>query len=205
MTPSSVRACIQAAAMQSRVVECFYSEPDPEIVDLVHAWRTGRLASWFAGGSNCGPGGWLRLHRRPRNAAGGHVRGHISLLALLSEVLDVVDIPVVAAGGIGSGRSMAAALAAGADAVRVGTRFVASEEAEAHPFYVGALIDARAHDTIYTEAYSVSWSDAPHRVLRSGVEAAMAFSDEVVGTGFNIYTGQTYQLRRFERARRIEG
>ena len=94
---------------------------------------------------------------------------------------------------------MAAALAAGADAVRVGTRFVASEEAEAHPFYVGALIDARAHDTIYTEAYSVSWSDAPHRVLRSGVEAAMAFSDEVVGTGFNIYTGQTYQLRRFER------
>ena len=46
MTPSSVRACIQAAAMQSRVVECFYSEPDPEIVDLVHA---AQLAGWQVG------------------------------------------------------------------------------------------------------------------------------------------------------------
>src|SRR5205807_1797007 len=65
--------------------------------------------------------------------AGGHVRGKIGLLALLGEVLPSVKVPVVAAGGIGTGRAMAAALAAGASAVRVGTRFVASEEAGALP------------------------------------------------------------------------
>src|SRR5437879_595036 len=64
--------------------------------------------------------------------AGGHVRGKIGLLALLSEVLPSVKVPVVAAAGIGTGRAMAAALAAGASAVRVGTRFVAAEEAGTH-------------------------------------------------------------------------
>src|SRR5207248_5682729 len=71
--------------------------------------------------------------------AGGHVRGRISLLPLLDEVLPVVGIPVVAAGGIGTARAMAAALAAGASAVRVGTRFVAAVESEAHPHYKEAL------------------------------------------------------------------
>ncbi len=55
---------------------------------------------------------------------GGHIRGRVGLLALLGEVLEEVDVPVVAAGGIGTGRAMAAALAAGVSAVRVGTRFV---------------------------------------------------------------------------------
>src|SRR2546425_386800 len=68
--------------------------------------------------------------------AGGHVRGKIGLLALLGEVLPSVKVPVVTAGGIGPGRAMAAALAAGASAVRVGTRFVAAEEAGTHPAYV---------------------------------------------------------------------
>ena len=76
---------------------------------------------------------------------------------------------------------MAAALAAGADGVRVGTRLVAAEETGAHPAYLGALIAATAEDTVYTEAFSVGWPDAPHRVLRSCVEAAGAFQGEVVG------------------------
>src|SRR5207249_7549168 len=86
--------------------------------------------------------------------AGGHVRGTIGLLALLGEVLDAVDVPVLAAGGIGTGRAVAAALAAGASGVRVGTRFVAAEESNAHPVYVEALIGARARDTVYTTAFS---------------------------------------------------
>jgi len=53
--------------------------------------------------------------------AGGHIRGTIGLLPLLGEVLDAVPLHVLAAGWIGTGRAMAAALAAGTDAVRVGT------------------------------------------------------------------------------------
>jgi nitronate monooxygenase len=102
-------------------------------------------------------------------------------LALLTEVLEAVAVPVLAAGGIGSGRAMAAALAAGADGVRVGTRFVAAAEAEPHPVYLEALLRARARDTVYTDVFSVGWPDAPHRVLGSCVAAARAFAGEVVG------------------------
>src|SRR5215510_15257727 len=77
--------------------------------------------------------------------AGGHIRGTIGLVGLLCEVLEAVpEIPVLAAGGIGTGRAMAAARAAGADGVRVGTRFVASVEADTHPIYTDALIAANA-------------------------------------------------------------
>src|SRR5439155_654477 len=103
---------------------------------------------------------WRRRVWRPRGQtrcdlivaqgteAGGHVRGKTGLLALLSEVLESVHAPVVAAGGIGSGRAMAASLAAGAAAVRVGTRFVAATEAEAHPAYLEKLIAAEAKDSV---------------------------------------------------------
>ena len=97
------------------------------------------------------------------------------------EVLDAVDVPVVAAGGIGNARTAAAALAAGADAVRVGTRFVATQEADTHPDYADALVRARAEDTVLTEAFSVMWPDAPHRVLRSCVDKAQALDDDAVG------------------------
>ena len=104
------------------------------------------------------------------------------MLALLDEVLDAVDVPVLAAGGIGSGRAVAAVLAAGADGARVGTRFVAAEESAAHPTYVPGLVNASARDSIYTEAFSGGWPDAPHRVLRSSIEAAEAFQGDIVGT-----------------------
>jgi len=113
--------------------------------------------------------------------AGGHVRGKIGLLALLGQVLPAVRVPVVAAGGIGTGRAMAAALASGASAVRVGTRFVAAEESDAHPSYVKKLISAEAKDTVLTEAFSANWPNAPHRVLRSSLEAAQKLQGDVVG------------------------
>jgi NAD(P)H-dependent flavin oxidoreductase YrpB (nitropropane dioxygenase family) len=72
-------------------------------------------------------------------------------------------------------------LAAGADAARVGTLFVGAAEANAHPEYVEALIAARGEDTVLTEAFSVMWPGAPHRVLRSAVDAATAFEGDVVG------------------------
>ena len=68
-------------------------------------------------------------------------------------MLEVVDVPIIAARGIGTGRAMVAALAAGASAVRVGTRLVGAEEADAHAEYVDHLIAARAEDTVFTQAF----------------------------------------------------
>jgi NAD(P)H-dependent flavin oxidoreductase YrpB (nitropropane dioxygenase family) len=130
--------------------------------------------------------------------AGGHVRGTIGLLSLLSEVLEAVpDIPVLAAGGIGTGRAMAAALAAGADGVRVGTRFLGSDEADVHPIYTDALIAANARDSIYTKAFHVGWPEAPHRVLRSAIDAAEASQNETVGTIVSL-DGTEVSVSRFE-------
>src|SRR5262249_2811484 len=116
------------------------------------------------------------------------------------EVLEAVDVPVLAAGGIGTGRAMAAALAAGADGVRGGTRFVAAGGAEAHPDYVQALIAAEAEDPLSTGVFNAGWPepDEAIRVLRSCVEAARAFQGEVVGEQQNLVTGERFPLRRFE-------
>jgi hypothetical protein len=96
-------------------------------------------------------------------------------------VLEAVEIPVLAAGGIGTARAMAATLAAGAAGVRVGTRLVAAKESGAHPAYIDALIAAAADDTVVTETFSTDWPNAPHRVLRSSIEAATANHTEPVG------------------------
>lgn len=106
--------------------------------------------------------------------AGGHVRGTVGLLPLLDEVLGAVDVPVLAAGGIGTARAVAALLAAGADGVRVGTRFLAANEADVHPDYLAALVAAGPSDTLVTEAFSMGWPGAPHRVLRTCVDASDA-------------------------------
>jgi NAD(P)H-dependent flavin oxidoreductase YrpB (nitropropane dioxygenase family) len=93
---------------------------------------------------------------------------------------------------------MAAVLAAGADGVRVGTRFLAVEEAEAHPDYLKALIAAEAQDTVYTQAFSVGWPNAPHRVLRSSLAAAEVFEGEFVGTVADSWNGEPYAVRPFQ-------
>ena len=101
--------------------------------------------------------------------AGGHVRGQVGLVPLLPTVVEAVTpVPVIAAGGIVDGRGLAAALALGADGVWVGTRFVASEESEAHADYKKRLLAASQADAIYTEIFHVGWPpNSPHRVLRN--------------------------------------
>jgi NAD(P)H-dependent flavin oxidoreductase YrpB (nitropropane dioxygenase family) len=190
---------VEAAAKKARVVEFFYGWPDPSLVDLVHS--QGALVSWQIGSTEeaiAAQKVGCDLIVAQGIEAGGHIRGTIALISLLCEVLGSVEVPVVAAGGIGTGRAMAAALAASASAVRVGTRFVAAKEAGAHPDYVKALIGKSAQDTIYTDKFSVGWPNAPHRVLRSCVEAAEAFHGDVVGEGTSIYTGEKWPILRFQ-------
>ena len=182
LMPFLDRDAVPIAAARARVVEFFYGEPEVGLVETVHAG--GALACWQVGSLGeavAAARAGCDLVVAQGTEAGGHVRGRVGLLPLLNAVLDAVDVPVVAAGGIGSARDVAAALAAGAAGVRVGTRFVAATECDAHPEYVAALVAARADDTVLTERFNAMWPDAPHRVLRSAVAAAETCADDVVG------------------------
>lgn len=81
--------------------------------------------------------------------SGGHI-GEITTMCLVPQMVDALDIPVIAAGGIGDGRGMAAAFALGAEGVQIGTRFVCSNECQIHPFYKQAIIDSQDRSTIMT-------------------------------------------------------
>lgn len=83
--------------------------------------------------------------------AGGHI-GKQTSLALLPQVVDAVNIPVIAAGGFGDGRSLAAALVLGAEAIQVGTRFVVAKESNAHANFKEAILKASDIDTVVTGA-----------------------------------------------------
>ncbi len=101
--------------------------------------------------------------------AGGHVWGRIATLPLVPAVVDAVaPVPVIAAGGIGDGRGVAAVLALGAQAAWLGTRFLLAEEMPIHEDYRSALIAAAETDAqLYPNLYEVGWPDSPHRVLRN--------------------------------------
>src|SRR5438046_7856124 len=88
--------------------------------------------------------------------AGGHVTGQVSTLPLLQTVLDAVRIPVVAAGGIASPRGVAAALAAGAEGVWVGTALLASPECENPEQARTRIVQAHETDTLLTRAFDVA-------------------------------------------------
>ncbi|HTM01021.1 MAG TPA: nitronate monooxygenase [Candidatus Omnitrophota bacterium] len=198
MDPASLHDCVASAARSARVVEFFYSDPDPRLVQVAHSG--GALVSWQVGSpdeARAAAGAGCDLIVAQGVEAGGHVRGRTGLIPLLDAVLEAVpDIPVLAAGGIGSGRAMAAALACGADGVRVGTRFVASTEAGAHPRYVDALIAAGPEDTLLSDTFNANWSNAPHRCLRASVEAAIACTDEFVAEVEDEETGEIFRIRR---------
>ena len=81
--------------------------------------------------------------------SGGHI-GEISTMALLPQVVDAVDVPVIGAGGIGDSRGMAAAFALGAQAVQMGSRFVLSEECIAHENYKNLVLKAKDRSTVVT-------------------------------------------------------
>lgn len=100
--------------------------------------------------------------------AGGHVCGEIGSLALIPRIVDTVQpTPVVAAGGIGDGRGIAAVLALGAAGAALGTRFLATVEAAVAPVYKEAIVRASESDTVYTTLFDVGWPGAPHRVLKN--------------------------------------
>jgi len=81
--------------------------------------------------------------------SGGHI-GEQTTMTLVPQVVDSIDIPVIAAGGIGDGRGMAAAFMLGAEAVQIGTRFVVAKEAVVHENYKQRIIKAKDIDSVVT-------------------------------------------------------
>jgi len=93
---------------------------------------------------------------------GGHI-GELTSMVLVPQIADAVDVPVIAAGGIGDGRGMVAAFALGAKGVQLGTRFVCAEECIVHKNYKEAILKARDRDTVVTG----SSTGHPVRVLKN--------------------------------------
>ena len=94
--------------------------------------------------------------------SGGHI-GELTTMALVPQVVDAVSVPVIAAGGIASGRQLLAAYALGAIGAQVGTCLLVSEECPIHENYKKAVLKAKDRDTVVT-GRSV---DAPVRCLRN--------------------------------------
>ena len=138
--------------------------------------------------------------------AGGHVAGQVATMVLVPRVVDAVaPTPVVAAGGIADARGVAAALALGAEGVALGTRFLATSEAAAHPAYKERVVAATEEDTVLTTLFGGGWPHAPHRALRTpfveqwlGQEARAQEqrADEPV-LGEVSFAGQRVPVRRF--------
>jgi NAD(P)H-dependent flavin oxidoreductase YrpB (nitropropane dioxygenase family) len=151
-----------------KVVSFFWGDPAPYL-EMVHAaGAVALLTVGSAAEARTGVDAGVDAIVAQGWEAGGHVRGEVSTLALVPTVVDAVaPVPVVAAGGIVDGRGLAAVLALGADAAWMGTRFVASEEAPAHPRWKERVLEASETGTFYSSLFDIGWPDAPHRVLRN--------------------------------------
>lgn len=123
---------------------------------------------------------------------GGHT-GLVGTLPLVSQAVEAVKIPVVAAGGISDGRGLAAALALGAQGVWIGTRFIASTEAHAGQAYREAVVAAQDVDTVRTRCYSgkpmrvmsnpyvADWESRPQEIQPFPLQAMHSTQTGVMG------------------------
>lgn len=104
--------------------------------------------------------------------AGGHVQATRPLMDILPSVLEAADsVPVIASGGLATGRSIAHVVQAGARGAMLGTRFVATRESKAHDIYKRAITAAARADAVLTTCFDGGWPYALHRVLRNSTLA----------------------------------
>ena len=138
--------------------------PPPDVIDNVHS--KGKLIAAL-----CGSAAQAARHKAAgvdiiiaQGTEGGGHTGEIASMVLWPEVLDVLgDTPMLAAGGVGSGRQMAAALAMGAQGVWTGSLWLTVEEADVPPAQMASLFAATSKDTLRSR----SWTGKPCRMLRN--------------------------------------
>jgi NAD(P)H-dependent flavin oxidoreductase YrpB (nitropropane dioxygenase family) len=193
--------------MSISVVSFHWGHPPSEFVAALHQ---GGIKVWEQVGSVAAAKvavySGIDLIIAQGSEAGGHNYGSLPTFVLVPAIVEaVLPVPVVAAGGIVTGRQVAAALVLGADAVSIGTRFVASEEAFAHATYKRRLVAAAGTDTRLSSVYG---PDMPHfnpmRVLDIGLAHDFAGREDaapkdlgsqpVIGT--MRLAGETIPLRR---------
>jgi len=185
LTSDVDREAVAVAAKHVRLVDFFWSDPDPSLIDVVHA--AGALVNWQVGSiqeARVAVAAGCDVVTVQGIEAGAHVRGYDALLPLLSSAVEQLDIPVLAAGGIADGRGIAAVMAAGAAGARIGTRFIATDESGAHPLYKAAVVEASGADTQITDLFSVCplCATVPRaRVLDTAVEAVRALDGDAAG------------------------
>lgn len=156
-----------ALAGGARIVTTFWGDPEPLLPRLREAgvlWlhAVGSLdearAALGLGADILVAQGW---------EAGGHVRSQVATLALVPRVVDLAgEVPVVAAGGIGDGRGLAAALCLGAGGAWLGTRFLVAAESPTHERFADLVLEADADGTARPAPFTIGW-DGEHRVLRT--------------------------------------
>lgn len=136
---------------------------------------------------------------------GGHLgRDDIGTFVLIPQVVDAVNIPVIASGGIGDGRGLLAALALGAEGIEMGTRFIATKECvHANEAYKQALVNSSENDTVIIKR-SIG---APARALaNSWTEKILALENENVGyEGLKDYISGTSNKRYIYEGKMDEG
>lgn len=174
---------LDVAAEHVGYIDFYYGEVDARLVE--RAGRGGAVVGWqvnsvaqarAAEDAGCG----LVVVRGVEG--GGSMYGERPLRPLLDEVIGAVGVPVLAAGGLSTGGDLADCLDAGAAGVRMGTRFVATEESGAHPLYKQAIVEAGVDDVIVTDEFSAGVPGAgPAGVLVPALEAARASRDDIVG------------------------
>ena len=137
--------------------------------------------------------------------AGGHNRAEASTMALFPRIRrHFPALPLLAAGGIVDGRTMAAALVLGADAVWCGSRFLASQEADAHDAYKSRVLAADVGDTAVLSIYGPEWPGQPMRaIVNDGARAALGRETEAIAeaagdiVGSTVLNGQPIPLPRY--------
>jgi nitronate monooxygenase len=225
--PFDAALCAVIEEMRPAVVSFHFGLPPAALLQRVKA--AGALV--LSSATTVAEARWLEQHGvdaviAQGREAGGHrgmflsddIDAQPGLIALLPQVRDAVRVPVVAAGGIGDGRGIAAAFALGADAVQIGTGFLRTPEATISPIHRAALASARDDATRLTNVFTgrparglinrfvaevgPMCEDAPQFPLAAGAAAPLRTAAEQRGSGdFSpLWAGEAAALARDEGA-----
>ena len=129
--------------------------------------------------------------------AGGHNRAEASTMTLFPRIRRrFPGLPLLAAGGIVDGTTMAAALVLGADAVWCGSRFLASQEADAHDAYKDHVLSADVGDTAMLSIYGPEWpNQAMRAIVNDGARVALGRESEAIADAESQVIGSTSRCR----------